>query len=314
MNPGVIRAGAPSIGTDPTDDHIWYYNGTSAAQVLVALDYVLPNYAKFHTPDLVISGPNAGWTLGPFVYTLSGAMGATIAAVERGIPTVAFSSGNSDPAPFSWVNASTKVGLQDPATITARLATSLVQSMIDKAAGSPLLPKGYGMTVNMPYITSFASDKCTNPPFMLTRMGANTANKVAFDQKTGLFDVSADTAVSGPGGHVLPTERDVINSQCLSSVTLFTVQYDTSFHGQCINISDVTAVVPLVVHINGSTPPVGALGPNATVVVIGNVSHPQAPAPSSPQPSLPTITGFGVKTQWSMSALMLGLGVAAFVL
>ena len=72
---GLIPAGAPSIGPDPLDDHIFYYNGTPAACVFVALDYVLPNFADFKVPDLVLSGPNYGTNLGPSVWSLSGTAG-----------------------------------------------------------------------------------------------------------------------------------------------------------------------------------------------------------------------------------------------
>lgn len=64
------------IGSDPHDSHIWYYNGTPAACTFVALDYVFPRYADFKVPDLVLTGPNYGTNLGPFVWTLSGTAGA----------------------------------------------------------------------------------------------------------------------------------------------------------------------------------------------------------------------------------------------
>ncbi|KAK1753580.1 acid phosphatase [Echria macrotheca] len=311
----ILKAGAPAIGTDPQDDHIWYYNGTPAAQVLVALDYVLPNFAKFQVPDLVISGPNSGWTLGPFVYTLAGSIGATIAAMERGIPAISLSSGNTDSIPFTWVNASTKVGLDDPATITARLATSLIQAMVDKAKGSPILPRGYGVSVNMPFITSYSSDKCTNPPFILTRMAPSTSDRAVYDKTTGLFHSSPDASATSENSHGddLPAERDVVASSCMSSVTVFALEFDPSFHGMCVNISDVTALVPLIVQVNGSIVPDGP--GNGTVVVVGNSSQPSKPDGDAPAPPpMTTITGMGAKTQMSLSALLLGAGVVAALL
>jgi 5'-nucleotidase len=75
---GLIPTGAPSVGPDPPGEsgRIWYYNGTPAACVFVGLDYVLPNFANFSVPDLVVTGPNFGTNLGPFVWTLSGTAGA----------------------------------------------------------------------------------------------------------------------------------------------------------------------------------------------------------------------------------------------
>jgi 5'-nucleotidase len=314
-HPGLLKAGAPSIGTDPHDSHIWYYNGTPAAQVLVALDYILPTFASFHTPDIVLSGPDFGWNTGPFQYIMSGTLDASFAAIERGIPAIAFSSGNAVPVPYTWINASTKVGLQDPATITARLVSSLVQAFISRAAGSPILPKGYGVSVNLPYITSDTSDACTNPPFVLARMAVPVTNsRVKYNTNTGLFNVATaggNQCVAGNCG--LPGERDVLRSTCMSSVTVFALEYDGLFHGECVNVTDVTALVPVVVQVNGSRPLVGGLGANASV--IGNGSH--TPTPSVVvfvPPTFTAITSMGLKAHWSSSVLILGMGVAAIIL
>jgi len=92
----LIPAGAPSLGTDPNDSNIWYYNGTPAACVFVALDYVIPNFWGNRSIDLFVGGPNFGGNLGPFLYTLSGTMGGTYSAVGRNIPGIAFSGANSE--------------------------------------------------------------------------------------------------------------------------------------------------------------------------------------------------------------------------
>ena len=68
---------SPQFGTDPHDSHIWYYNGTPATCTFFALDYVVKNFWNGTQPDLLVSGPNEGANLGPFLYTLSGTMGAT---------------------------------------------------------------------------------------------------------------------------------------------------------------------------------------------------------------------------------------------
>lgn len=74
---GILKAGEPSFGTDPADSHIWYYNGTPAAVTFFALDYVVPKVTGWSKVDLVVNGPNFGNNLGPFLYTLSGTIGAT---------------------------------------------------------------------------------------------------------------------------------------------------------------------------------------------------------------------------------------------
>lgn len=91
----IVPAGAPSFGTDPhgmglrrldckrlyltscSDSHIWYYNGTPATCTFFALDYVVPKFTNWTKVDLLVSGPNFGDNLGPFLYTLSGTIGAT---------------------------------------------------------------------------------------------------------------------------------------------------------------------------------------------------------------------------------------------
>ncbi|KAF4500064.1 5 3 -nucleotidase [Fusarium agapanthi] len=78
----LIPKGAPSVGHDPKDSQIWYYNGTPAACTFVALDYVLPKFANFSVPDLVVTGPNYGTNLGGFVWTLSGTVKAMAAVVK----------------------------------------------------------------------------------------------------------------------------------------------------------------------------------------------------------------------------------------
>lgn len=91
---GIIPAGTPSIGQDPADSQICYYNGTPAAAAFVGIDYVVPNHTNFSSIDLVVAGPNFGTNLGPFLYTLSGTAGYTYSSVGRGSPAITFSGGN----------------------------------------------------------------------------------------------------------------------------------------------------------------------------------------------------------------------------
>lgn len=295
------------MGRDPIDGHIWYYNGTPATQVIVALDYVLPTFADFKVPDVVLSGPNVGSTLGPFLYNIPGTIGAAYAAIERGIPAIAFASGNRVPIPYFWVNASTPAGLQDPATITGRLAAAFVQALAAKAGGSPLLPKGYGINVNLPLITSYTSDQCINPPFILAHMGGDvTGAQAAYNTKTGLFAYENAVGQARNNSNGIPTERDVVNSGCKSAVTVFTVEYDVHDNRVCINTTDLTVVVPVIVQVNGSTPLVPGLGANASF--IGNQSHPS----TTPRP--PVDGNMGAKLQGSITVLALGLGAVAMIM
>lgn len=57
----------------------------------MALDYVLPKYANFSSPDLVVTGPNYGTNLGTFVWTLSGTAGAAYVTLLSRPPPISCS-------------------------------------------------------------------------------------------------------------------------------------------------------------------------------------------------------------------------------
>ncbi|KAK5016901.1 survival protein sure-like phosphatase/nucleotidase [Cryomyces antarcticus] len=226
-----VPKGAPSYGTDPNDNHIWYYDGTPVACTFFALDFVVPNYWRGAKPDLVVGGPNFGNNAGPFMYTLSGTIAAAYAAVERGVPAVAFSAGNGPARSYQSVNQNTASGFPDPATILANLSTKLVTQMAGKANGSQLLPPGYGINVNYPTISSTTDDSCIQPPFIHTRMtGGASANQAVFDPSTGIFHTANSPPSSGintciNGDCSLPGESTV-QGNCQTSVSIFTVDYD----------------------------------------------------------------------------------------
>ncbi|KAM7200601.1 acid phosphatase precursor [Rhypophila sp. PSN 637] len=230
----LVKAGAPSLGTDPIDTHIWYYNGTPAACVFVGLDYVLPNFADFSVPDLVVTGPNFGTNLGPFVWTLSGTAGAAYAATGRGIPAIALSGSNNAVPYFAVRNESS------PAYQVASVAYRVVQSIINSVPISVLkrdvgetrtiLPLGYGLNVNIPPL--FA-DNYTTIPVVHTRMtgDADTNKAVPNPDIPGTF-TWANIEPLAPGVNAcingnctLPGETYVVNTLGLVSLSLYTVDY-----------------------------------------------------------------------------------------
>lgn len=228
----LIPAGAPSLGQDPSDPDIWYYNGTPAACAFVALDFVLPNYYDNRTIDLVVAGPNFGTNLGPFLYTLSGTAGYTYSSVGRGYPAISFSGGNGEQRSYQWINQTTPSGYPDPATIQAQLAVDVVTSLVNSTKrGERILPLGYGLSVNTPFITSLTNDSCVAPPFVETRMtGGADYDIAAYNATTGLFHY-AD--IVSPGGNRcingdcrLPGETNVLNGGCKGTISVFTVDYD----------------------------------------------------------------------------------------
>lgn len=257
-----VLAGAPALGHDPLDDHIWYYNGTPAACTFVNLDFVMPRiWPNVSAPDLLVSGPNVGQNLGPFLYTLSGTMGATYAAVSRGVPAIAFSAASTGgQRSYEWINETTASGYPDPATINAELTVKLVQQLISATpTGERILPVGYGIkyvalnpsiwikrrdrttkekfadfslnSVNFPTITSFTNDSCVEPPFILSRLTGGALSDIAvYNATTKLFRYGD---IVGPGVNIcingdcsLPGETEVIESGCRSAVSVFTVDYD----------------------------------------------------------------------------------------
>lgn len=228
----LLPAGAPSLGRDANDPDIWYYNGTPAACTFVALDYVLPRYYDNMTVDLYTGGPNYGANLGPFLYTLSGTMGGTYAAIGRGLPGIAFSGTNSEQRSYTWINATTASGHPDPATIQAQLAFNLVEQLVKATKpGQPIMPPAYGIGVNTPYITSLTNDSCVDPPFIQTRLtGGAFTDEAVYNETTGLFTYGnlLTSALNRciNGNCALPGETTVVNSGCNSAVSVFTIDYD----------------------------------------------------------------------------------------
>jgi len=216
------------------------------------LDYVIPNYWDNRTVDLFVAGPNFGDNLGSFLYTLSGTMGATYAAIGRGLPGIAFSGGNTGQRSYQWLNATTASGYPDPATITAQLAVDVVNQLVNKTkSGERLLPLGYGINVNNPVITSFTNASCVSPPFVQTRLaGGAFTDGAARNATTGLFTY---TNFLGPGINTcingncsLPGETTVVGSGCYSSVSVFTVDYDAPVGAAQTNVR--SRLEPLVAY------------------------------------------------------------------
>ena len=153
-------------------------------------------------------------------------------AIERSIPAIAFSGGNNAARSYKEIEAKTKSGHPDPATIDAQLSVNLVNQLVKNLGSSQLLPYGYGINVNYPEITSLTDDKCIDPPFIQTRMtGGAQVDTAVFDEKTGLFTYGTMKTPEGlntciNGDCSLPGETKVVDSGCFSSVTFFTVDYD----------------------------------------------------------------------------------------
>ncbi|KAI9839211.1 MAG: hypothetical protein M1819_003204 [Sarea resinae] len=255
----IIPEGAPSFGTDPTDDHIWYFDGTPAACTFFALDYVVPNYWNGKKPDLVVGGPNFGDNAGPVLYTLSGTIGGTYSAVSRGYPGIAFSAGNTGQRSYKQLNKSTASGYPDPATIAANLSTNLVNQIAKAAIGKQLLPDGYGLSVNYPVISSLTDTSCISPPFYDSRItGGASVNTLIYSASSGTFSMGSTTPAADTGTNSLINgntsltgENAIVSSGCQSSVSVFTIDYDAPDPG-------AEAVFSLLLPLVGQGTPKGA--------------------------------------------------------
>ena len=207
---------------------------TPAACTFVNLDYVAPKVWGNNTkPDLLVAGPNVGQNLGPFLYTLSGTIGATYAAVGRGVPAIAFSGGSLyGQRGYKEINTTTPSGYPDPATIYAQLSVALVNQLAKNTRpGKALLPLGYGLNVNYPSITSLSNASCVAPPFIQTRLtGGAFSDFAAFNATSQTFSfqniLGAGVNACINGDCSLPGETTIVNAGCQSSVSVFTVDYD----------------------------------------------------------------------------------------
>jgi len=279
----LVKAGEPSLGHDPHDDHIWYYNGSTVAQVIVALDYILPQFHKVSRPDLIISGPNINRVSLKFPYTTVGIMGPAYAALQRGVPAIAFWTEHHPVIPYSWIQNRTNTDFVDPWTATARMAASLVESFIERAAGGPVLPQGVGVAVDLPA----SSDNCKNPSFVLIRGSQDVpVGNVQFDATMGLFTAGLPEPVYtnedfdvGFVGIKAPRGE---TPECVARVVMFAVNFDAATDERCLNAPPVPLVQP---------PPAV---PNVSAT--GNLTIPTATptTPASPPPATVTAIAAGM--------------------
>ena len=216
--------------------------------------------------------------MGPFLHTLSGTIGATqglyylttrhlptdillsYAAVERGIPGIAFSGGNDAQRGYK-VKATTKSGSPDRASIDAQLSVEIVNQLTKNGNLEQLLPYGYGISVNYPEITSLTDSSCVNAPFFQTRMiGDADIDTAVLNETTGLFDYGTATAAQSRGANVCINGKCsllggtvVVDSGFYSSVSVFIVDYDAP---DCAGSANVRPLLqPLVQFQNSTTNP-----------------------------------------------------------
>lgn len=122
------------VQRDAHDAQSWSIDGPPAVATLHGLD-LLGRQRPF---DLLVAGPNNGWSLGQLTL-FSGVVGAAQVALRRGVAAIALSTAYDEP---------------DHDTV-ARHAAALIAALaaaVPQAPGAMLLPRGLGLNVNLPRV------------------------------------------------------------------------------------------------------------------------------------------------------------------
>lgn len=144
------------------------------------------------------------------------------AATARSIPAIALSASNLE-VPYNEVKNKT-----NGATWIAETSIKIVDHIIETSpAGGPILPLGYGVTVNIPPLT--ASKK--NPKIVQTRMTGNAhVNEAVLDPEDGTFTwanikpYAAGVNACVNGDCSLPGETYVVENGAIS-ISFYTIDY-----------------------------------------------------------------------------------------
>lgn len=227
--------GSPSWDHEEDDLNIWYFNGTPSSCVAFALNYVLPTHFDNRTVDLVVAGPNEGTNLSPGFYTLSGTIGATYSAVNRGIPAIAFSGSNSNNS-FFKDDISRQNDTAFAPNIYAKKVVQFVDRLFNSSANHPtLLPVTTGININFPAVGD-QDETCLDPEWVFSRLSGedSVAPNMQLNETSGLFVWESTTygamAQCIFGDCSLPSEAWVLSElKCKSSVSVFSIDYDASY-------------------------------------------------------------------------------------
>lgn len=248
---GFVPVGSPYAGLNVSDPGLRYFNGTPAACAGWALDHDAPyffNASRNDTTggvDLVVSGPNEGTNLGPFLYTLSGTIGASYFSVERNVPSIAFSA-SSDVRNYDTLNFSNP---NDESIKIATYSSNFVTTVSDEAkksnSSARILPLGIGLTVNYPAIAP--TGNCSDLTWVHTRLtGKAIIDRFVVNATTGLPTysdyVSEGVNACNSGDCSLPGETDVVkNGRCQASASIYSVDYDAPTNATANVISALTS-------------------------------------------------------------------------
>ncbi|RKT08515.1 5'-nucleotidase /3'-nucleotidase /exopolyphosphatase [Streptomyces sp. 3211.6] len=136
---GTKLMSGPAVRVEHPEPRVWAVDGTPGDAVSFGLAAVFRDRA----PDLVVSGTNFGPNVAALA-THSGTVGGAVAALERGVPALAVSTGElAVPVPQQILNAVRPTG---------DFAVKLIDRLRDRARGGRLLPEHVGLHVNHPVV------------------------------------------------------------------------------------------------------------------------------------------------------------------
>ncbi len=227
---GTVTAGSPGVGTAPGNADIHYVDGSPVMALLYGLDVAAP--AKWgKQPDLIISGPNEGNNTG-LVVNSSGTVANALYGINRGIPSIAISAGETQGRSFTTLVPGTDVAYKG-----GDVVLQILESL--KRRGKlpvPLLPVGTGLNVNIPAVTA----SCQPSTYRVTNIGTATAFQPAFYANISQSPLAASVGLGSvnlpgvsllfpgapaPAGVVVPndtspnSEQNVL-AQCRISVSV----------------------------------------------------------------------------------------------
>ncbi|KAK5655345.1 hypothetical protein OQA88_5912 [Cercophora sp. LCS_1] len=189
-------AGSGPIGRNATSPRLNWVNSFPVTAMRYGIDTIAPQLWNGAAPELAVAGPNVGSNVYVQVH-FSGTVGATVHAVQQGIPGIAFSGASS--GTLAW--DTTPVPARS--TVYAELATKLVNEVVK--GGKPYLPENVWLNVNFPKVEG----KCQAArdfKFVLTRINV------------GLF---SQRDAEHCGSTRLPMELDVVNRDgCFVTVSV----------------------------------------------------------------------------------------------
>ena len=182
---GLLPAGSFGIGETTIAPDQYYVAGRPVAAVLYGID-VLAQEKWGTKPDLVLSGPNEGNNVG-HINNHSGTVAAAIAALNKGIPAIAFSADSEE---------------AEEAEIVAELAIQLIDEITKR--GRVRLPAFTGLNVNFPPMDA-ATQTAHDFGFKLTKVGRAANIGVTFYENLGdgviarVVGIPADIGLPGVG-------------------------------------------------------------------------------------------------------------------